>query len=293
MEGFQDQQLPLNITFIDFRKAFDSINRTAMFAILRSYGIPEKVVDAIKVLYTDSQSAVTVNGNISETFDVTTGVLQGDVLAPFLFIILVDYLLKKATADGDSGVITHPRASRRYPDKLLNDLDFADDIALLESLTPRSQRQIDRTTECAKDIGLMVNVPKTEYMTRHCDASIPLKVYGEPIQHVTDFKYLGSMMDSSGADLKRRKALAWSAFWKLEKLWRNQTTSIATKVRLFNTTCLTVLLYGCESWVITRHMENSINAFATSCYRIMLNIKRTDHVLPLQLCSISWQDVQD
>ena len=86
-------------------------------------------------------------------------------------------------------------------------------------------------------------------------------------------------MDSSGADLKRRKALAWSAFWKLEKLWRNQTTSIATKVRLFNTTCLTVLLYGCESWVITRHMENSINAFATSCYRIMLNIKRTDHVL--------------
>ena len=71
-----------------------------------------------------------VDGNISEPFEVSTGVLQGDVLAPFLSIILVDYLLKKATSDLDSGAVTHPRLSRRYPVKVLNDLDFADDIAL-------------------------------------------------------------------------------------------------------------------------------------------------------------------
>ena len=54
---------------------------------------------------------------------------------------------------------------------------------------------------------------------------------------------------------------------------------IATKVKLFNTTCVTILLYGCESWMISQDMENKINAFATSCYRVMLNIKRIDHVL--------------
>lgn len=59
-----------------------------------------------------------VDGNISESVDVSTGVLQGDVLPPFLFIIVVDYLLKKATAGLDSGVVTHPRQSRRYPAKL-------------------------------------------------------------------------------------------------------------------------------------------------------------------------------
>ena len=42
--------------------------------------------------------------------------------------------------------------------------------------------------------------------------------------------------------------------------------------KLFNTTCVTILLYGCESWVISQDMENKINAFATSCYRVMLNI---------------------
>lgn len=116
MEGFQDYQLPLAVTFIDFKKAFDSINRKVMFSVLRHYGIPEAVVNAISVLYNNSRSTVMVDGNISDPFDVSTGVLQGDVLAPFLFVILIDYLLTKATSELDSGVITHPRRSR-----LLND----------------------------------------------------------------------------------------------------------------------------------------------------------------------------
>ena len=124
MEGFQEYQLPLTVTFGDFKKAIDSINRTVMFPVLRHYGIPNPIVNAIKVLYS---SAVMVDGSISELFDVTTRVLQGDV-----FIIFVDYLLGKASGP-DSGVVTCPRRSRRYRAKMLNDLDFADDIALLES----------------------------------------------------------------------------------------------------------------------------------------------------------------
>ena len=130
MEAFGSYQLPLTITFIDFKKAFDSINRSVMFAVLRHYGIPEVIVNAIGVLYNNSRSAVMVDGNLSDPFQVTTGVLQGDVLAPFLFIVLIDYLMKRATENIESGVVTHPRQSRRHPAKTLNDLDFADDIAL-------------------------------------------------------------------------------------------------------------------------------------------------------------------
>ena len=115
-------------------------------------------------------------------------------------------------------------------------------------------------------------------MTINCQPQPPLQVYGNPINHVTNFRYLGSMMGSSASDLKRRKALAWTAFWKLEHLWKSPTIPISTKVKLFDTTCVTVLLYGCESWVISKDMENKINSFGTSCYRIMLNIKRVDRV---------------
>lgn len=228
-----------------------------------------------------------VDGNISDTFQVSTGVLQGDVLAPFLFVILIDYLMKNATEGTDSGVITHPRRSRRHPAKVLNDLDFADDIALLESSISRAQAQLTRTAAAAESLGLVISVSKTEYMTINCNPQPPLQVYGEPLNHVSNFKYLGSMMASASSDLNRRKALAWFAFWKLEHLWRSPSISIGTKIKLFNTTCVTVLLYGCESWVLSSDMENKINSFATSCYRIMLNIKRLDRVSNAKIYSIT------
>ena len=50
------------------------------------------------------------------------------------------------------------------------------------------------------------------------------------------------------------------------------------KVNLFDTTCITIVLYGFESWVISNDMEGKINSFETSCYHIMLNINRVDRV---------------
>ena len=186
MEGFQEYQLPLTVTFVDFKKAIDSINRTVMFPVLRHYGIPIPIVNAIKVLYSNSSSAVMVDGSISEPFDVTTRVLQGDV-----FIIFVDYLLGKASGP-DSGVVTCPRRSRRYRAKMLNDLDFADDIALLESSMPRAKSQLTRTADAAAELGLVISAPKTEFMTIQAFICSPhfKSMEAARINHVTDFKYL-------------------------------------------------------------------------------------------------------
>ena len=288
LEGFRDYQLPRVVTFIDFKKAFDSTNRKVMFAVLRHYGIPEAVVNQCGLQkLKNSKSAVMVDGGLSDPFDVTTGVLQGDVLAPFLFVVLVDYLLKKATSQLDSGVVTHPRRFTRHPAKSLNDLDFAGDIALLESSISRAQAQLTKTAEAAADLGLVISAPKTEYMTVNCNPQPALQVYGDPINHVSDFRYLGSMVASGSSDLKRRRSLAWCAFWKLEQLWKSPHIPITKKVKLFNTTCVTILLYGCESWMMSQDMENKINAFATSCYRVMLNIKRIDHVLNTTVYSMT------
>ena len=142
----------------------------------------------------------------------------------------------------------------------------------------RTQTQLNRVAEAAADLGLIISGAKTEYMTIHCNPQPALQVYGSPINHVTNFRYLVSMMASSVTDFKRRKGLAWTAFWKLESLWKSLTIPISTKVKLFNTTCVTLLMYGCESWIISKDMEGKINAFATSCYRIMLNIKRVDRI---------------
>ena len=79
-----------------------------MFAVLQHYGIPVAVVNSISALYINSLVAVLVDRNISDPFEVSTKVLQGDVLAPFLCIVLVDYHMRKATSDLDGVEHTLP-----------------------------------------------------------------------------------------------------------------------------------------------------------------------------------------
>ena len=76
--------------------------------------------------------------------------------------------MRKATSDLDTGDETHPRCSRRYPAKVLNNLDFAKDIALLESTTARAQAMLASTPLVAKHLGLIISVSKTEYRVHDC-----------------------------------------------------------------------------------------------------------------------------
>ena len=69
-EGFHQKQLPMIVTFVDFSKAFDSVRRNALWAILAHYGIPSKVINAIKALYVNSTSCVKVDGQRTSHFPV-------------------------------------------------------------------------------------------------------------------------------------------------------------------------------------------------------------------------------
>ncbi len=68
------------------------------------------------------------------------------------------------------------------------------------------------------------------------------------------------------------------AFWKMKEIFRSKSVSIKLKTQLFEAACVSILLYGCESWIINQKLNNALNSFATNCYRIMLGIKRIDKV---------------
>ena len=90
IEGAKEFNLKAIITFIDFSKAFDTIHKGQMFKILCAYGIPEQLVNAIKDMYSNTQAKVPSPDEGTEPFQVTSGVLQGDNLAPCQFIIVLD-----------------------------------------------------------------------------------------------------------------------------------------------------------------------------------------------------------
>ena len=123
---------------------------------------PRTLIGVIKTLYINSKSAVYVGGHLSKEFEVTTVVLQGDVLAPFLFIIMIDFMMKQS--EGTHGFITAD-ADGRCTREVINDLDFADDIALFENSLEEAQVQLNRTAAEDQKIGLVINTKKAEFMT--------------------------------------------------------------------------------------------------------------------------------
>ena len=269
MEAYQQRQLPLIAIFIDFSKAFDSVDREMIWKILRHYGVPVKIVSAISALYRGCSNRVRISGQLSEPFTVNTGVLQGDTLAPFLFVVVLDYVLRQ----------THPDCGlRTHPDVTLPDLDFADDIVLLDPEENRAGRHFRDLVHAARAVGLAVNYQKTKLMYCNCIPSQPTHDDLRQIDIVTDFKYLGSRIVSSLEDFRQRKAIAWNKFWQLSNVWRSKTIDITLKLRLFDSLILSILLYGAEAWSLTQRMKKQLNAFGTSCYRVMLGIRRIDRV---------------
>ena len=96
IEGVKRKHLPAGMTFIDFKKAFDSIHRGKLMNILRAYGIPERTVQSISDVYDNTSAKVLTPDGETDTFPILAGVLEGGTRAPYLFIIVLDYVLRRA-----------------------------------------------------------------------------------------------------------------------------------------------------------------------------------------------------
>jgi len=126
--------------------------------------------------------------------------------------------------------------------------------------------------------GPQVNMDKTKYMTvatMQSDVSVP--GLGS-LQQIDDFKNLGSIMASSQAHIAIRRGQAWGVFWNMKAIWRSTELPLHLRVRIFFSTCLSILLYGSEAWSLTKAITSRLDSFARSCYRDMIGFKRTDHV---------------
>ena len=94
LEGVRAKNLPATLLFVDFTKAFDSIHRRKMEKILLAYDLPKETVAAITILYRSTKVKVRSPDGDTEYFDIVAGVLHEDTLAPYLFIICLDYVLR-------------------------------------------------------------------------------------------------------------------------------------------------------------------------------------------------------
>ena len=147
-----------------------------MFKILSLYGIPTQIIDAFKILYTETSATVLSPDGETSPFDICAGILQGDTLAPFLFIMVVDYVLRMSVDKiNNSGLEIQPRRSSRNPAVYLSDTDFADDIALISGSLTNDQNLLLSLESAAKCVGLNFNESKTEYFNKTIALTTQLK----------------------------------------------------------------------------------------------------------------------
>ena len=210
------------------------------------------------------------------------GVLQGDTLAPYLFIICLDYVLRTSIDKiKENGFELTKKRSRRYPATTITDADYADDIAILANTPDQAETLLHSLEQAAVGIGLYVNAHKTEYMCYDQTGDIST-LDGTPLKLVDKFTYLGSSVESTEKDIDTRLTKAWTAINRLSIIWKSDLTD-KMKRSFFQAAVTSILLYGCTTWTLTKRLEKKLDCNYTRMLRAILNKSWRQHPTRHQL----------
>ena len=323
----------LEITLIDFTQAFDTVSHEFLQVACEEHGIPPKYCRLINAIYKNAVGYIKgYKGSVSEHFGIFRGVLQGDILSPILFILCLNSVWSRSVDDGDGW--------RVLPDWLLDELSYADDIALLDTCPANSERRLQKLSDVAgTSASMIINIPKTlrtpvrpkvsvgattavdviaakfKFKCDVCEREFPtkrgvsahkrfclgpgtgnvrsrrdqkadkivkatkldkivaaqdcIKLNGESIANVARTKYLGALIMGHGTDdeeVEARIDKARATFITHHHMWRDKDLSIEIKLRLFKVRVLSMLLYGGESWTVTKQIVKSLRGFTAQCY---------------------------
>ena len=185
---------PLCVTFVDVRKAFDTVSHESIVNGAERIGFPPGLLSYIRCLYTGGATQIRVGRTLGSVIRPRRGVRQGDPLSPLLFCAVMDWVL--AQLDGQLGLELAGGVR-------VNHLAFADDVALL-STTPEAMKRLLCELECGlSKVGLFPNSAKSASLRIlatgkskkwWCDPSQYLSLGGEPVPPIGisgTYKYLG------------------------------------------------------------------------------------------------------
>ena len=173
------------------------------------------------------------------------------------------------------------KRSRRYPAKTITDADYADDIAILANTPNQAETLLHSLEQVAAGIGLHVNAHKTEYMCFNQTGDIST-LDGSSLKLVEKFTYLGSSVSSTEKDIDTRLTKARTAINKLSIIWKSDLTH-KMKHSFFQAAVVSILLYGCTTWTLTKQLEKKLDGNYTRMLRAILKKSWRQHPTKHQL----------
>ena len=267
LEKAKEHNLNIHLNLIDFKAAFDTIWRKALWKMMRSIGVDPKIVSIIENLYKDTECAIVIDGNMTKWFRVNVGVRQGCLLSPTLFNIFLDFVMAE---------LKSVQTKLSLNENLSCDIRYADDTTLISSIFEMLQLSTTELENACKKWGMKINTSKTKILSSD-DGEITID--GDLIENTDSFVYLGSVIPGTTADITRRTALAAQAFGRLqEAIWKNRDVSIPLKARLYNALIVPIATYASETWTLTEKDKQLLNTFEMRCLRCMLRVSLLDRL---------------
>ncbi|KAK3539646.1 hypothetical protein QTP70_011095 [Hemibagrus guttatus] len=181
MEKYRDGQRELHCVFVDLEKAYDRVPREELWYCMRKSGVAEKYVRVVQDMYERSRTLVRCAVGQTEEFKVEVGLHQGSALSPFLFAIVMDQLSEEVRQESPWTMM------------------FADDIVICSESREQVEENLERWRFALERRGMKVSRSKTEYMcVNERERSGTVRLQGEEVKKVQEFKYLGSTVQSNG-----------------------------------------------------------------------------------------------
>ncbi|KAK3564055.1 hypothetical protein QTP86_007533 [Hemibagrus guttatus] len=228
----------------DLEKAYDRVPREELWYCMRMSGVAEKYVRVVQDMYERSRTVVRCAVGQTEEFKVEVGLHQGSALSPFLFAIVMDQLSEEVRQESPWTMM------------------FADDIVICSESREQVEENLERWRFALERRGMKVSRSKTEYMcVNEREGSGTVRLQGEEVKKVQEFKYLGSTVQSNGEcgkEVKKRVQAGWNGWRKVSGVLCDQKISARIKGKVYRTVVRPAMLYGLETVSLRKRQESEL-----------------------------------
>ncbi|KAK3509655.1 hypothetical protein QTP70_008402 [Hemibagrus guttatus] len=284
MEKYRDGQRELHCVFVDLEKAYDRVPREELWYCMRKSGVAEKYVRVVQDMYERSRTVVRCAVGQTEEFNVEVGLHQGSALSPFLFAIVMDQLSEEVRQESPWTMM------------------FADDIVICSESREQVEENLERWRFALERRGMKVSRSKTEYMcVNEREGSGTVRLQGEEVKKVQEFKYLGSTVQSNGEcgkEVKKRVQAGWNGWRKVSGVLCDQKISARIKGKVYRTVVRPAMLYGLETVSLKKRQESELEVAELKMLRFSLGVTSSlvarhqethpEYLKSLDVVGLSW-----